>query len=210
MLSRFFRLFSLIGVSAVLFGLLPVVDVQASICCHCYRTTPRGDSTICLRLNGIERCDNWSDATGLASMRASTAGSRELRNFRCDGGVIVEAQCISGAGRRTDRCPSSPPPMTLAELEATFTRPAPPTGATNETNATNATNQTNAPPASGSSGSSGGTYTPRQGTLVTIIAISRIRYPDLPCKNDRGIVRIIVGIVGILFLFVFVWGAFST
>lgn len=224
------RLFSF-AILPLVFGLalsfLPTRFVSASVCCHCYfDRQPADQRTQCLQLEALTSCD----ADAIETYQAVTAGPTALRPtlvsrpdlaFHCDASPVSSVLCRAGTGSPGDRCPSRPPIRIpenspgAAFIAAYPQAPAPGSaGGSAQTNSTNATNGTsnNSTNSSGDSeGTSGGSgnATPRQERARDYSRNFPNPLPGLTIqKTIGGIVRIVVGLVGILFLLVFVWGSF--
>ena len=217
MLSRFLRtvLFPVTALS--IFLAIPVTDAFAAVCCHCYFTQQaRGQQTQCIQIPTLDTCDS------AAIMRLQSAGgsdellraqsTRQDLVFRCDASPVSSALCHAGTGATGDRCPSRPP-ITLSGAALLAAYPTPPAPGAADAPATNATNSTNAAgnattDPTNNTNSSGGNST-RQATARNYSTNFPNPLPGLTIqKTIGGIVRIVVGLVGILFLLVFVWGSF--
>ncbi len=160
-------------------------DAQPPICCHCWR----GTTPYCMRFTGISACGDFRNANTFSAVQHDTPDV--VANLRCDSGVIPEARCVPGTGIVGDRCPSSPPPTDLEHLASQSVR---------------------LPDAGLQDGrvlpTHGETELSRQQAAINIPRNFPNPLPGLTLQNAiGGIIRIIIGLVGILFLLVFIYGS---
>lgn len=210
-LSRpFLTAFAVFG----LFLMSPVADVFASVCCHCYfRRQAEGQQTQCITISDRDSCD----PDVISSLQNPVGGNPEITRlqstradlvFECDRNPVSSTLCRAGTGNPTDRCPSRPPvPLTSAGLLSAYPTAPGGAGATGGTN-TNATNNTNE--TTNTTNASGNTT--RHSSQERARDYNRSFPNPLPGltiqKTIGSIVRMLVGIVGILFVLVFIWGSF--
>ncbi len=161
-------------------------DAQPPICCHCFR----GTTPYCMRFTGISACGDFRNANTFSAVQHDTPDVVE--NLRCDNGVIPEERCVPGTGIVGDRCPTSPPPTDLEHLASQVIRIRDAAGpAINNTLPTH-----------------GETELARQQAAINIPRNFPNPLPGLTLQNAiGGIIRIIIGLVGILFLLVFIYGS---
>lgn len=172
--------------------------------CHCWRGTVSQRTTYCVSMSftrSDERsCGDFRQAYEYAEL--ARVYRDVVENFNCDNGEIPEGDFRAGTGQPTDRCPSTPAPFNLSQLAAvslpTIPRENDVAGTVigNQTRITNGATQQQVDQARQEAARSYNRTFPNPLPGLTLQAAI------------GGIINIIVGLVGIFFLIVFVWGSF--